>query len=107
MTYLSGDVLIGPSHRIYERFLDMNILIASVGVAFEFKRRGRVDHAPGDNWAFQSHQFDLEAKLPIFGPIELCLEGKRPDLTGFGLSHSARATGTLVTPDSISVGRVT
>jgi hypothetical protein len=106
LTYLTPEVRFGAEHRLYEHYVDFNILVAAVNDAFEVHALGKLDPRDDIAMPFQCHQFDLEAMIPVRGPIRLCLEGRQPSSTGFGLVPSKRGVLAPAGSKTFSVGAV-
>jgi hypothetical protein len=85
MTYLDGEWRIyNGKHRLFELISDLLIITSSISKAFNFTAGKWVTYNIGDVASFESNQFPLEVKLPLVGPIELALDGLKPNSIALG-----------------------
>lgn len=89
MTYLSGDIIVERGkHRLLDPLNQLSILTASIGIASTYFVDGHVALKEGDFFAAESNQFQLDVRLPLYGPVQLALKGLIPSKIKIGFHNT-------------------
>jgi hypothetical protein len=89
MTHLRGEIrLHRDQHRLFPHMLSLSTLVSAIAISSNVIANGNMVLTVGYNASFESVQFPLYAKLPIWGPIQLALQGVEPNSTVVGLDPS-------------------
>lgn len=89
MTYLSGNITVERGkHRLLNPLYQLTILTASIGIASTYFVDGQVAFEEGDFVAAESNQFQLDVRLPLYGPVQLALRGLTPSAIEIGFHNT-------------------
>lgn len=81
MTYLLGQINVERGkHRLIDQLNQLCILTASIGIATNYFVDGNNPCKEGEHLAVECKQFPREVLLPLYGPVQLAINGQKPDL---------------------------
>ncbi len=107
MTYLQGEWRIyNGNHRLFDLFADLFVITASIAKAFNLTAGASVTYAIGDHANFECAQFDLEARLPLVGPIELVLQNLKPNSIAIGFEKNTIQSDASTPAQGASISTV-
>jgi hypothetical protein len=72
-------------HRLHERLSNFSILVAAFAISTTYLQFGAAKMNEGDFAALDCIQLPLSVRIPLHGPVEAAMIGRRPDMIQFGI----------------------
>ena len=80
---------INKQSRSYQEIDSLIIVIAALGISFEYKINNAVNYKPGDYVTLEGLSTQKMIRLPLYGPVEAAINNQKPDIIAITIEEMA------------------